>query len=50
MKKTDDKRRKRVLGRRLAREMTPEELKAVTGGTISMTAGYPGDCDQEFQN
>jgi hypothetical protein len=47
MKKTE---KKRALGRRLARVLTPAELAAVTGGTVSMCDGHPSDADQEFQN
>jgi hypothetical protein len=49
MKKTDDKKRKRVLGRKLARELTAAELQAVTGGSTSCSCGCPDDCDQDFQ-
>jgi hypothetical protein len=48
MKKTEKK--KRVLGRRLARELTPAELAAVSGGTVSLCDGHPSDADHEFQN
>ncbi|MCX4240914.1 hypothetical protein [Paraliomyxa miuraensis] len=38
---------KRILGRRVAREMSKDELHAVTGGTTSCSCGGPDDCDQQ---
>ncbi|MGH1344190.1 MAG: hypothetical protein ACRBN8_21705 [Nannocystales bacterium] len=37
----------RILGRRLAKEMTSEEIHSVTGGTTSCSCGGADDCDQQ---
>ena len=45
MKKPEIKNEKRILARRVAKEMTKEELQAVTGGTTSCSCGSADDCD-----
>jgi hypothetical protein len=48
MKKIDKPQNdKRILARRVAREMSKDELHAVTGGTTSCSCGGPDDCDQQ---
>jgi hypothetical protein len=44
----EEGKRKRILGRRLAREVSSEDMKRVVGGaaTISYAGGYPGDIDE----
>lgn len=43
MKKQTQDTSKRILGRRLAKELTPEQLKAVTGGSWTYTAPFGMD-------
>jgi hypothetical protein len=40
--------KRRILGRRVARELTPKELKAVGGGTTSCSDCRADDCDQAY--
>lgn len=47
MKNLESKQEKRVLARHLAKEMTKEQLQAVTGGTTSCSSGSADDCDKE---
>lgn len=35
----------RILARRLAKEVTSEDLHTVTGGTTSCSGGQPDECD-----
>ena len=35
----------RVLGRRLSKELTEQELVSITGGTTSCSCGKADDCD-----
>lgn len=44
MKKQDEDKR-RILGRKLAKELTTKELKDVAGGTTSCSGGCADDCD-----
>jgi hypothetical protein len=44
MKKTQEK-KERILGRKLARELSPEDMKMVVGGTTSCSP-CADDCDQ----
>jgi len=37
----------RILGRRLAKELSSDELHSITGGTTSCMNGEPADCDQQ---
>ncbi len=45
----DEKGEQRILGRRLARELSREELKLAVGGTTSCSNCVADDCDQEYQ-
>lgn len=38
---------KRILGRRLAKELSSDELHSITGGTTSCSCGGADDCDQQ---
>ena len=44
MKKKNNGRR--VLGRRLAKDLTDEQLHSITGGTTCCSGGEPDDCDR----
>jgi hypothetical protein len=49
MKKQNEKEgTRRILGRRLARELSPEDMKMVMGGTTSCSP-CADDCDQDYQ-
>ncbi|PRQ08187.1 hypothetical protein ENSA7_21590 [Enhygromyxa salina] len=37
----------RILGRRLAKELSSTELHSITGGTTSCSCGGADDCDQQ---
>ncbi|PRQ02920.1 hypothetical protein ENSA5_18580 [Enhygromyxa salina] len=39
----------RILGRRLAKELSSDELHSITGGTTSCSCGGADDCDQQQQ-
>jgi hypothetical protein len=45
MKKTEKPQNNRILARRLAKEVTSEDLHTVTGGTTSCSGGSPDECD-----
>jgi hypothetical protein len=46
--KLEKKDKRRILGRLVARELTPKELKAVGGGTTSCSGCEADDCDQAY--
>lgn len=50
MKKTktieNPREQQRILARRVAREMSQDELHSITGGTTSCSCGSADDCDQ----
>jgi len=39
---------RRILGRRVAKDLTPKELKSVGGGTTSCSGCQADDCDQMY--
>lgn len=48
-KKLENPQNNRILARRLAKEVTSEQLHSVTGGTTSCSGGGGDDCDvQQF--
>ena len=46
MKKKIEERR--ILGRKLAKELTSKQLKNVAGGTTSCSGGCADDCDYAY--
>ena len=46
MKKENGENKKRILGRKLAKELTAEDLQLVAGGTTSCSDCRGDDCDQ----
>lgn len=46
MKQQQEKTEKRILGRRLARELSREELEMAVGGTTSCSNCVADDCDE----
>lgn len=49
MKKLEKPQSNRILARRLAKEVTSEQLHDVTGGTTSCSGGKPDECDTQQQ-
>jgi len=46
MKLTEKESKRRILGRNLVKEVSVDDLKAITGGTTSCSACAADDCDQ----
>ena len=40
---------RRLLGRRLAKELNDEQLHSITGGTTTCSCGGGDDCDQQMR-
>jgi hypothetical protein len=47
MKLTEKESKRRILGRNLIKEVSLNDLKAVTGGSTSCSACVADDCDQQ---
>jgi len=48
MKLTDKESKRRILGRKLVKEVSIEDLKAISGGTTSCSGACAADdCDQQ---